>query len=64
MSMDGKKETLDWDSRQRELKQLLEQHRKSGEQFDCLVPVSGGKDGSYVSYKLKQREFGISPRCR
>ena len=57
-----KKETLDWDSRQRELKQLLEQHRKSGEQFDFLVPVSGGKDGPYVSYKLKH-EYGMNPLC-
>ena len=62
MSKDGKKETLDWDSRQRKLKQLVEQHRKSGEQFDFLVPVSGGKDGSYVSYKLKN-EYGMNPLC-
>ena len=28
--------------------------------FDCIVPVSGGKDGSYVSYILKEK-FGLNP---
>ena len=38
-----------------ELKNLLDRHRSRDGCFDCLVPVSGGKDGSYVAYNLKKR---------
>lgn len=55
-----KKKTLNWGERQNELTSLLDKHRKSGGQFDCLVPVSGGKDGSYVAYNLKHK-YGMHP---
>ncbi|CEK10226.1 N-acetyl sugar amidotransferase [Legionella hackeliae] len=54
------KKTLDWKSRQLELISLLEMHRSKTGGFDCIVPVSGGKDGSYVSYKLKY-EYDMHP---
>ncbi|OUS31472.1 legionaminic acid biosynthesis protein PtmG [Gammaproteobacteria bacterium 45_16_T64] len=58
--MDEKK-TLDWGGRQKELDRLLDKYRsKNSEGFDCVVPVSGGKDGSYVAYKLKH-EYGMNP---
>ena len=55
------KKSLNWGSRQAELEALLGRHR-GRQEFDCLVPVSGGKDGSYVAYKLK-REHGMNPLC-
>jgi N-acetyl sugar amidotransferase len=55
-----KKKNLDWSSRERQLKSLLEKHRRSDGSFDCLVPVSGGKDGSYVAYNLKHKH-GMNP---
>jgi N-acetyl sugar amidotransferase len=54
------KKNIDWDLRLRELKELLDRHRRHDGSFDCLVPVSGGKDGSYVAYNLKHR-FGMNP---
>ena len=58
------KKTLDWDTRASQLSELLLNAKRTvesrGGQFDCLVPVSGGKDGSYVAYKLKS-EFGMNP---
>jgi len=54
------KKTLDWDARLNELQQLLSRHRRSDGRFDCLVPVSGGKDGSYVAYNLKHK-YGMNP---
>lgn len=54
------KQMLDWDARQRELEQLLEGHRRTGGTCDCLVPLSGGKDGSYVAYNLKHA-YGMHP---
>jgi N-acetyl sugar amidotransferase len=55
-----KKKTLDWGARKRELENLLDTHRQCDGRFDCLVPVSGGKDGSYVAYNLKH-EYGMNP---
>lgn len=57
-----KKKTLDWALRQKELEQLLDKHRRGDGGFDCLVPVSGGKDGSYVAYNLKHK-YGMNPLC-
>jgi N-acetyl sugar amidotransferase len=57
-----RKKTLDWVSRQQELEVLLDKHRRVDGQFDCLVPVSGGKDGSYIAYNLKHK-YGMNPLC-
>ena len=57
-----KKKTLNWGARQIELQNLLDRHRRSDGEFDCLVPLSGGKDGSYVAYNLKHK-YGMNPLC-
>ena len=54
------KRTLNWDARLVELESLLARHRRSDGRFDCVVPVSGGKDGSYVAHTLRSR-FGMNP---
>lgn len=54
------KKTLDWEARHKELERLLDRHRRNDGRFDCLVPVSGGKDGSYVAYNLKHK-YGMNP---
>ncbi len=54
------KKTMDWSARQHELKELLEKNRSKNGSFDCIVPVSGGKDGSYVAYMLKHK-YGMNP---
>ncbi|MCG3770078.1 MAG: hypothetical protein JW384_01218 [Nitrosomonadaceae bacterium] len=55
-----KKRTLNWDHRHKELQDLLAKHRTNEGRFDCLVPVSGGKDGSYVAYNLRHK-YGMNP---
>ena len=54
------KKTLNWESRQDELKELLNKYRSSNDGFDCVVPCSGGKDGSHVAYNLKYI-YGMNP---
>jgi len=54
------KKLLDWKSRTEELKNIFNQHQSKSGGFDCMVPVSGGKDGSYVSYNVKH-EYGMNP---
>lgn len=55
-----KKQTLDWTSRISHLEEILDNHRRTDGSFDCVVPVSGGKDGSYVAYTLKNK-WGMNP---
>lgn len=55
------KKELDWDARGRELEALFAKHRQAGG-YDLIVPVSGGKDGSYVSHTCRTR-FGLNPLC-
>ena len=53
---------IDWDSRLVELKKILESYRSNdGSQYDCIVPVSGGKDSFYQVLKIK--ELGFNPLC-
>lgn len=54
------KKTFDWSKREDELKSLLDKYRSNSDNFDCIVPVSGGKDGSYVAYNLKHK-YGMNP---
>lgn len=55
-----KKKTLNWDLRKNQLEKLLNKHRRTNGEYDVIVPVSGGKDGSYVAYNLKHR-FNMNP---
>ena len=53
------KKKINWKTRINSLKKLCSKH-KNNNAYDCIVAVSGGKDGSYVSYKLRN-EFNLSP---
>ena len=55
-----RKQTIDWSAREKELVELLAKHKRTDGGFDCVVPVSGGKDGSYVAYNLKHK-YGMNP---
>ncbi|WP_221625482.1 N-acetyl sugar amidotransferase [Synechococcus sp. LTW-R] len=57
-----RKKNINWDERKSQLASILNQARSKSFDFDCLIPVSGGKDGSYISYKVKE-EFGLNPLC-
>ena len=54
------KDLIDWDEREKELVALLDKHRRSDGQYDCLVPGSGGKDSAYQSHILKYK-YGMNP---
>lgn len=52
--------TIDWNARQKELLELVDKAKKRNHnKFDVIAPSSGGKDSSYVAYKLK--ELGLTP---
>lgn len=52
---------IDWRTRQQELETLLSKFRSKDEYWDCVIPVSGGKDSTYQV--IKMLEFGMNPLC-
>lgn len=54
------REEVDWIQREKELLHILEKHRSpDGTNYDCIIPVSGGKDSHYQTLKLL--EYGFNP---
>jgi N-acetyl sugar amidotransferase len=50
-----------WKDRQERFKKILSEHRSvDGSRYDCLIPVSGGKD-SYYQTHLIVKELGLKP---
>lgn len=57
-----KEKEIDWNARREELKQVCDEYRRKDGKYDCVIPVSGGKDSAYVAWKIKH-EFGMHPLC-
>ncbi|MCZ7527699.1 MAG: N-acetyl sugar amidotransferase [Acidimicrobiia bacterium] len=57
-----RRDDVDWDARREELLAVLERYRsRDGGNYDCVVPVSGGKDSTYQV--LRMLELGMNPLC-
>jgi len=52
---------IDWEARRAELLTVLERYRRGGTNWDCIVPVSGGKDSTYQVVRMLQ--LGLNPLC-
>lgn len=53
---------IDWDARKKELVAILDRYRsKDRKNWDCIIPVSGGKDSTYLVIRMLQ--FGMNPLC-
>ncbi len=60
-SAEKKYNEIDWTKRKQELGEILDRYRnKDGTWWDCIVPVSGGKNSCFQAYTLKY-EFGMNP---
>jgi len=56
------RKVVDWDARRKELCVVLDKYRsKDGTRWDCIVPVSGGKDSTYQVIRMLQ--LGMNPLC-
>lgn len=56
------RKAVDWAARRKELLQLVDKYRsKNATNWDCIVPVSGGKDSTYQV--IKMLELGLNPLC-
>ena len=56
-----KKEIIDWDKKRQEFQDILDKYKSRNKtNYDCIIPVSGGKDSHYQTYVIK-KEFGLNP---
>jgi N-acetyl sugar amidotransferase len=53
------RKTIDWDERWRWLLELVEQYRAKGSNYDCMIPVSGGKDSWFQTHTMIS--LGLKP---
>jgi N-acetyl sugar amidotransferase len=57
------KKKINWNERWAKLESLCQRFKKRNQgRFDCIVPVSGGKDSSYVAFMMKEK-CGMNPLC-
>lgn len=57
-----RRKDVDWDTRRKELMEILGRYRSAdGSNYDCIIPVSGGKDSH--SQAIRMLEFGMNPLC-
>ena len=57
-----RKKTIDWVQREKELRELCDKFRSKDNNYDVIVPGSGGKDSAYVAHILKS-EYNMKPLC-
>ncbi len=55
-----KKEGINWEDREKQLRELCDKHRSKDGSYDCIVPGSGGKDSFYASHILRT-VYGMHP---
>jgi N-acetyl sugar amidotransferase len=51
---------VDWENRRKRFERLVEQYKnKDGSNYDCIIPVSGGKDSYFQIHIIKS--YGLNP---
>lgn len=55
-----KRKTVDWEKREKELEKLCDKYRRDDGYYDCVIPVSGGKDSHFLVYIMKIK-MGMHP---
>jgi N-acetyl sugar amidotransferase len=56
------RKVIDWKQRKQELLAILDRFRScDGSNYDCIVPVSGGKDST--TQVIRMLELGMNPLC-
>ena len=56
--------SIDWNEHEKMLVELLDEYkfkqRKKGNPYDCIIPVSGGKDSTFQTWLMKEK-FNMNP---
>ena len=54
---------INWEERKKQLKEILDGHKKkSGNNYDCIIGISGGKDSTFQLHIIKNI-YGLEPLC-
>lgn len=51
---------IDWQKRDKQLRETCDRFRRNDGRYDCIVPGSGGKDSAIVAWKLTYK-YGMHP---
>ena len=55
------KNILDWSGRREKLKKIFKQNSaKKSSRYDCIVPISGGRDSFFIMHLVK-KVYGLNP---
>ena len=55
------KDVVDWNPRAKKLKTILNKYRnQSGNNYDCIIPVSGARDAYFIVHTIKN-VYGMNP---
>lgn len=57
-----KHKNIDWSARADEFENILARYRGDGSNYDCIIPVSGGKDSCYQALTMRDK-YNMTPLC-
>ncbi len=52
---------INWADRKKQFEELIDKTKSKAKTYDCLIPVSGGKDSTWQV--IKALEYGLRPLC-
>jgi len=64
VAAEQKNKGIDWAQRELDFKKIVDHYKLPADKtgYDCLIPVSGGKDSTYQAYFMKE-VCGLNPLC-
>ena len=64
IAAEQKDKDIDWKQRETDFYKIISKYKKlpNEQGYDCLIPVSGGKDSTYQAYFMKEI-CGMNPLC-
>jgi len=54
------RQKVGWNQRLKKLEAFCDKYRRSDGYYDCIIPVSGGKDSHFITYVMKEK-MGMNP---
>jgi len=62
-SFERKHKSIDWEARRRDFEEMLKKYgNRNPTKYDCIIPVSGGKD-SHLTLHYAKDVYGLKPLC-
>lgn len=49
-----KRKKINWEERKKELGKMCDKYRREDGYYECVIPVSGGKDSHFLTYMMKE----------